>query len=146
MHHEQYNGKGFPEGISGTDIPVAAQLISAASIYDNLVHKGGVNLEDVPEYLQRLRGYQLSSDMVQRLLEINTARQFKQAHKTSTEHTLEELQPGMRLAANVHMKSGAFVLAEDFELTAYTIDKLNHYHSIGAISNKVLIRTPSARS
>jgi putative two-component system response regulator len=42
MHHEQYNGKGFPDGLAGDDIPLGAQLISAASIYDNMIHKGNI--------------------------------------------------------------------------------------------------------
>jgi putative two-component system response regulator len=38
------------------------------------------------------------------------------------------------------MKTGAFVMAADTILNEYTIEKLKHYHSIGAIAHKVLIR------
>lgn len=37
-HHEQFNGKGFPDGLKEDEIPLVAQIISAASIYDNLIH------------------------------------------------------------------------------------------------------------
>ena len=48
MHHEQYNGKGFPDRLAGNEIPIGAQLISAASIYDNMVHKGNIDLDEIP--------------------------------------------------------------------------------------------------
>ncbi len=35
-HHERYDGKGYPDGIAGDDIPIAAQLVSLADVYDAL--------------------------------------------------------------------------------------------------------------
>lgn len=146
MHHEQYNGKGFPSRLAGDDIPIGAQLISAASIYDNMVHKGKIALDRIADQLQRIRGYLLSPAVVELLLKVNLTQQHDQARRTDEERMLDELKPGMMLAANVHMKTGAFVMAGDTELDAYTIDKLKHYHTIGAISEKVLIRKSSVRS
>ena len=146
MHHEQYNGKGFPDGIAGDDIPMGAQIISAASMYDNLTHKGKMSLADIPEHLQRFNGYQLSPQIVERLIELNIARQQEQEKQTAHETVLDDLTSGMVLAANVHMKTGAFVMAADTQLDDHAIDKLKHYHSIGAILSKVLIRKVSVRS
>lgn len=36
-HHERYDGKGYPEGLSGEDIPIVAQIVSVADVYDALV-------------------------------------------------------------------------------------------------------------
>jgi len=33
-HHEKYNGKGYPDGLAGTDIPEAARIICLADCYD----------------------------------------------------------------------------------------------------------------
>jgi putative two-component system response regulator len=145
MHHEQVNGKGFPDGLAGDDIPIGAQLISAASIYDNMIHKGKIALEDIAEGLQRINGYLLSPQVVTLLLEINVDQQHDLARKTDEERTLEDLAAGMVLAANVRMKTGAFVMAADTELNDYRIDKLKHYHTIGTITDKVLIRKSSVR-
>jgi len=145
MHHEQYNGKGFPDGVAGEDIPIGAQLISAASIYDNMLHRGKIALNHITEHLQRTRGYQLSPEVVALLIEINVAQQHEQARKVHEERILDDLKPGMVLAANVYMKTGAFVMSADTDLDDYLIDKLNHYHSIGAISDKVLIHKSFVR-
>lgn len=36
-HHERYDGKGYPDKLSGDDIPISAQLVSIADVYDALV-------------------------------------------------------------------------------------------------------------
>lgn len=38
-HHERYDGKGYPDGLKGDDIPVSAQLVSIADVYDALVNE-----------------------------------------------------------------------------------------------------------
>lgn len=36
-HHEKYDGSGYPEGLRGEDIPISAQIVSLADVYDALV-------------------------------------------------------------------------------------------------------------
>ena len=38
-HHERYDGKGYPDGLIGEQIPISAQLVSIADVYDALVNK-----------------------------------------------------------------------------------------------------------
>lgn len=38
-HHERYDGKGYPDGLKGDDIPISAQIVSIADVYDALVHE-----------------------------------------------------------------------------------------------------------
>ena len=35
-HHERWDGKGYPDGLKGDDIPISAQLVSMADVYDAL--------------------------------------------------------------------------------------------------------------
>ena len=35
-HHERWDGKGYPDGLKGNDIPISAQLVSMADVYDAL--------------------------------------------------------------------------------------------------------------
>ncbi len=35
-HHEKWNGSGYPHGLSGTDIPLAARITALADVYDAL--------------------------------------------------------------------------------------------------------------
>lgn len=38
-HHERYDGKGYPDGLKGDDIPISAQIVSLADVYDALTSK-----------------------------------------------------------------------------------------------------------
>lgn len=35
-HHERYDGRGYPDGLSGDDIPISAQIVALADVYDAL--------------------------------------------------------------------------------------------------------------
>lgn len=36
-HHERWDGKGYPDGLKGDEIPISAQVVSVADVYDALV-------------------------------------------------------------------------------------------------------------
>lgn len=38
-HHERYDGRGYPDGLKGEAIPLSAQIVSIADVYDALVNE-----------------------------------------------------------------------------------------------------------
>lgn len=54
-HHERYDGKGYPDGLTGEEIPISAQLVSVADVYDALVservYKSAYSLEQAHEMI-----------------------------------------------------------------------------------------------
>ena len=38
-HHERYDGRGYPDGLKGDDIPISAQIVAMADVYDALTSK-----------------------------------------------------------------------------------------------------------
>lgn len=38
-HHERFDGSGYPDGLSGTDIPLAARIVTVADVFDALTSK-----------------------------------------------------------------------------------------------------------
>jgi putative nucleotidyltransferase with HDIG domain len=144
-HHEQYNGRGFPDGLSGADIPVPARLVSAASIYDNLVHLGKISLKDIPDHLQRMRGYQIDPDCVKMLLEINAEAILEEQKKSAFEIPIDDLEDGMKLAGDVRRKNGALVVPADTVINKYGIEKLKKHCELACISDKVLVHLDSVK-
>ena len=38
-HHERWDGRGYPDGLRGDDIPISAQIVALADVYDALTSK-----------------------------------------------------------------------------------------------------------
>lgn len=38
-HHERYDGRGYPDGLKGEEIPLSAQIVAIADVYDALVNE-----------------------------------------------------------------------------------------------------------
>ena len=56
-HHERWDGKGYPDGIAGEDIPWGARLIGAAEVYDALVTARPYREQLTPELaVEKMRG------------------------------------------------------------------------------------------
>ena len=138
-HHEQYNGKGFPDGLSGNNLPLQAQIVSAASIYDNLVHRGKIPLTDIPGKLCQFRDYLLEPVVVDCLLNINLKHIEEENKKKFKGISIDNLKKGMILAQDVRMKTGATILPESTKLTEHSIKKLLHYKLLNQFDQKVFI-------
>ena len=39
FHHERYDGKGYPLSLKGDQIPIHAQIVALADVYDALIHQ-----------------------------------------------------------------------------------------------------------
>jgi putative two-component system response regulator len=59
-HHERWDGKGYPQGLQGEDIPLPARLMAVADVYDALtskrVYKPALSHEETFEIIMRGKG------------------------------------------------------------------------------------------
>lgn len=73
-HHERWDGNGYPQGISGEDIPLPARLMSVADVYDALtskrVYKPAMSHEASMDIIIKGRGTQFDPSAVDALLTI----------------------------------------------------------------------------
>jgi PAS domain S-box-containing protein len=72
FHHEKFNGKGYPYGLAGEDIPLAARIVAFADAYDALtskrVYKDVVSPEESKRRLLIDRGLHFDPDIVDAFL------------------------------------------------------------------------------
>ncbi len=73
-HHERWDGSGYPEGLAGDAIPVAARVMALADTYDALisrrVYKGSVPHDQAMAIIAAERGRQFDPDMVDAMLRV----------------------------------------------------------------------------
>ena len=73
-HQEKWNGSGYPHGLSGDDIPIAARLMAVADVYDALisrrVYKEGMSHEVAVQIMSEGKGTHFDPDMLDAFLDI----------------------------------------------------------------------------
>jgi len=71
-HHERYDGKGYPDGLSGENIPLIARIIAVTDSYDamtsNRPYRKGLPEATAQEELLRLKGQQFDPQCVDAFL------------------------------------------------------------------------------
>jgi len=67
-HHERFDGRGYPTGAKGTEIPLEARIVAVADIYDAMSsdrpYAKGYEPEEVMRVMGVLRGADLDPDLV----------------------------------------------------------------------------------
>jgi response regulator RpfG family c-di-GMP phosphodiesterase len=60
FHHEKWNGKGYPHGLAGENIPLSARIMAVADVFDALVsercYKKAFSFEVAMEIIQKDAG------------------------------------------------------------------------------------------
>ena len=73
-HHERYDGRGYPQGLSGEDIPIFARIIGVADAFDamtaNRIYRQQMDFSYVLGEMERGRGTQFDPKFVDILLEL----------------------------------------------------------------------------
>lgn len=73
-HHEKWDGSGYPQGLSGTAIPVSGRLMAVADVYDALiskrVYKPAFPHEEAVDVIRKGRGQHFDPDIVDAFLTI----------------------------------------------------------------------------
>ena len=71
-HHEKWDGSGYPDGLAGESIPIAARLMAVADVFDALisprVYKAGMSFAAARDIIAAERGKHFDPDMVDAFL------------------------------------------------------------------------------
>ena len=73
-HHERWDGSGYPQGLSGKDIPLAARIFAVVDIWDALgsdrPYRNAWPREKILSYIKEISGSQLDPEVVDVFLQI----------------------------------------------------------------------------
>ncbi|MFC6604051.1 HD-GYP domain-containing protein [Ectobacillus funiculus] len=66
-HHERYDGKGYPKGLKGTEIPLVARIVAIADMFDAMtsrrVYRSELNLEYTLNEIRKNKGTQFDPEI-----------------------------------------------------------------------------------
>ena len=67
-HHEKWNGSGYPDGLAGDDIPIAARLMALADVFDALtckrIYKPAFSFDEASRIIVEGKGAHFDPDVV----------------------------------------------------------------------------------
>ena len=73
-HHERFDGKGYPSGLSGKNIPIHARVVSIADAYDAMhsdrIYRPGLSRGKIRTELVKGRGTQFDPELLDAFLEM----------------------------------------------------------------------------
>ncbi len=73
-HHEQWNGKGYPCGLKGEEIPLAARIVAIADTYHALIsdrpYRKGLSVKKACDILESGSGVQWDKELVRQFIAI----------------------------------------------------------------------------
>ncbi|MDY6873168.1 MAG: PAS domain S-box protein [Chloroflexota bacterium] len=73
-HHERWDGSGYPEGLQGKDIPLAARIFAVVDVWDALTsdrpYRKAWSEEKTKQYLRDMAGKEFDPEMVEIFLEM----------------------------------------------------------------------------
>ena len=98
-HHERYDGKGYPDGLAGTEIPIHARIVAVADCYDAMnsrrIYRNALPPEVVYEEFRKNRGTQFDpkiTDIFLKLLNEKRLPQWDPSQEEPDTYNLPDMQ------------------------------------------------------
>ncbi len=123
QHQERLDGRGYPDGLMGKDVPVQAQLIGLAATYESLV---AGRLSEQPYTTAQAQAAIVETGTSHYAPELMAAFQQVMANAAAEEPpmaalTADELTPGMVMARDLISPRGTLLLSKGYKFDAVVI-------------------------
>jgi len=131
-HHECYDGRGYPDGLSGDAIPWPARCLAVAVgfVESGLTKAGAIDV------LLAASGTVYDPEAVRLFLKVSN---LVQLPKQVREIMLDDLEPGMILANGIYSPHGLLLIGEGQSLSPGTIAKIRSHNQVTPISQRLLV-------
>jgi len=128
-HHERYDGRGYPDGKAGREIPLGSRILAVVDTYEELQdgHLGGAQPtpEEARVLLQQGRGSQFDPEVLETFLQVTQTQRPKESAALIV--ATDELAPDMALASDLLSPDGVVLLTAGHRLTAYLIRRIQAF-------------------
>jgi response regulator RpfG family c-di-GMP phosphodiesterase len=131
-HHERFDGKGFPDGLQGEEIPWLARLLAVAVGFAESNFEESVGIESI----RQNSGSAYDPEAVRAFLRALPKAAMSRKER---EILLCELQPGMVLAKGIYTPNGLLLVPEGQPLNEGAIGKILNHNRTSPIVQSLLV-------
>ncbi len=169
FHHEQVDGRGFPNGLRGSQIPLGSRIIHAVSDYQSIIATWPRNARKLISYTRRhfdasvWKSFTVSDDpdviideAAEKKLLIGSRQKYDMKvvaaliqviHKSKNidpSYTigLQDIKTGMVLMEDLRLKDGRLLLTKGTRLKETTIQSIKTIGERGMIPEKLVVSVP----
>ena len=130
-HHERFDGKGYPDGLTLNQIPMGSRIIMIANDFDNLLtgisNGKPINQDEAVEQLKEESGKAYDPNVFNAFCQVIKDGYEQKVNVTELMVTTEELQAGMVLIKDLITPEGLMLLSSGLELTEQLISKIKGF-------------------
>jgi len=143
-HHEWYNGKGFPDGLKGEEIPLGSRIIAIADCFDKALHGERRSMDSALGHIKAQLASQFDAAiytyLAQAARELFTSSVYED-DTVEVELKTKDLSPGMVLAKDVSTGTGILLLRKDTVLNDKNIETLKRAVYLDPSKSGVFVHT-----
>jgi len=136
-HHERFDGKGYPDQLSGQAIPLGARIIAVANAYDRAVYvRGGTARRNDPATVNALitrAGSDFDPQVVPHFIDYVITQLRQHWARPEVKVEVRSLQPGMILSRDLYSARGILLMASDSPLRLSHIERIRKFNSLEQI-------------
>jgi HD-GYP domain-containing protein (c-di-GMP phosphodiesterase class II) len=131
-HHEQFDGKGYPDGLAGEGIPWTARCLALAVFYV----ESTLTKQQTIDAIVKESGKRFDPEAVRLFFKVTQIAELPQSVR---EIMVDELEPGMKLVKGIYSPSGLLLVAEGQDLSPATISKIKNHHMLTSVTQRLLV-------
>ncbi len=136
-HHERFDGKGHPDGLSGQEIPLPSRVIAIANHIARLTANGSMeNLKEIVTSLSEKSGREFDPVLVKAMIHDLSRNRIK-IKEDRMLIAPQLLKPGMRISEDLYTSHGLFLLPSGTLLDDRTISRIKSFHNIAPVPGGV---------
>ncbi|MFP8780211.1 HD domain-containing phosphohydrolase [Hydrogenophaga sp. RWCD_12] len=145
QHHERVDGKGFPDGLSGSSICIGARIVAAATDLDQLLH-GSLgdqhhSAESASHLLKGGADTRYDRQVLDSLIKVWT--EMESAAKEDVQIDVRDLRVGMVLARDLVSSTNAVLLATGYVFDEKIVRQVTGYAARQGVQMFLWIRSDS---
>jgi response regulator RpfG family c-di-GMP phosphodiesterase len=140
-HHERYDGRGYPDGLAGEEIPMGARMIAIVDSYDLKANPQGYFHEASPQagitYLKNLAGFAFDPVAANAFLDL--LEEIQGINLGEVGLPLSKLKEGMMLSRSLFTKRGKLLLGRGSVINGEELEKIRNFHAADPIVDRVYV-------
>lgn len=143
-HHEHFDGKGYPQGLSGDKIPLGSRIIAVCNTFDNVSQQYDRKIKsgsiDPLKAIRSKSGTILDPEIAktfQTMMERNKARHSIAAREMLVK--LENLKPGVMLSRDLFSTRGTMVLRKGQVIMEQQIEYIKEFDRLEKLLGDIFV-------